>query len=38
MNYSVGQTLNVLGNEPYKSKAMQYLLPNGVLGIEAERP
>lgn len=38
MNYSVGATLNALGSEPYKTKAMQYLLPNGILGIAAERP
>lgn len=38
LNYSVGQTLKALGNEPYKNRAIQYLLPNGVLGIEAERP
>jgi hypothetical protein len=40
MNYSVGATLNALnpGTDPYKAEAMTYLLPNGVLSIEAERP
>lgn len=40
MNYSVGATLNALNpvTDPYKAEAMTYLLPNGVLGIEAERP
>jgi hypothetical protein len=42
MNYSVGATLNTVcsgGTPPaYCAEAMTYLLPNGVLGIEAERP
>jgi hypothetical protein len=39
MNYSVGATLAALPPATsYKSEAMTYLLPNGVLGIEAERP
>jgi hypothetical protein len=39
MNYSVGQTLqNLAGPPAYQAEAMTYLLPNGVLGIEAERP
>ena len=39
MNYSVGATLqNLAGPPAYQSEAMTYLLPNGVLGIEAERP
>jgi hypothetical protein len=41
MNYSVGTTLNTLcSNSPpsYCVEAMTYLLPSGVLGIEAERP
>ena len=38
MNYSVGATLAALTTEPYKAEAMVYLLPNGVLGFEAERP
>lgn len=39
MNYSVGATLDALGPEPYKTKAVRYLLPNGVLtGTAAERP
>jgi hypothetical protein len=38
MNYSVGATLNALGPEPYKAGAIEYLLPNGILGIAAERP
>jgi hypothetical protein len=39
MNYSVGATLNALpGTATYKAEAIMYLLPNGVLGIEAERP
>jgi hypothetical protein len=42
MNYSVGATLNAVcsgGTPPaYCAEAMTYLLPNGVLGIEAERP
>jgi hypothetical protein len=37
MNYSVGATLNAT-SASYKAEAMTYLLPNGVLGIEAERP
>jgi hypothetical protein len=40
MNYSVGETLNALNTAatPFKAGAMAYLLPNGVLGIAAERP
>jgi hypothetical protein len=40
MNYSVGATLNALdpATSSYKAEAMTYLLPYGVLGIEAERP
>jgi hypothetical protein len=42
MNYSVGATLTALcagGSPPaYCTEATTYLLPNGVLGIEAERP
>jgi hypothetical protein len=41
MNYSVGNTLDTLcSSSPpaYCSEAMTYLLPSGVLGIEAERP
>ncbi len=38
LNYSAGTTLNAAGPEPYKTKAIQYILPNGVLGIAAERP
>jgi hypothetical protein len=38
LNYSAGATLNTAGPEPYKAKAIQYILPNGVLGIAAERP
>ena len=40
MNYSVGATLDALdpATYPYKAEAMTYLLPYGVLGIEAERP
>lgn len=42
MNYSVGATLDTLcagGTPPvYCAEATTYLLPNGVLGIEAERP
>jgi hypothetical protein len=42
MNYSVGATLNTVcsgGTPPaYCAEAMTYLLPNGVLGIGAERP
>jgi hypothetical protein len=42
MNYSVGDTLNTActgGTPPtWCAEAMTYLLPNGVLGIEAERP
>ncbi len=39
MNYSVGATLNALPDTTtYKAEAIMYLLPNGILGIEAERP
>jgi hypothetical protein len=40
MNYSVGETLNAIDGTLYtwKTGAMKYLLPNGVLGISAERP
>jgi len=39
MNYSVGATLKALPPATtYKAEAMTYLLPYGVLGIEAERP
>ena len=39
MNYSTGTTLNSLSAvAKYKIGAMKYLLPNGVLGIPAERP
>jgi hypothetical protein len=40
MNYSVGATLNALDPATYlyKAEAMTYVLPYGVLGIEAERP
>ena len=40
MNYSVGATLDALdpATYSYKAEAMTYLLPYGVLGIEAERP
>jgi hypothetical protein len=40
MNYSVGATLNALDVTTYtwKTGAMRYLLPNGPIGIEAERP
>jgi hypothetical protein len=40
MNYSVGETLNALNaaSTPFKAGAMTYLLPNGILGIAAERP
>ncbi len=42
MNYSVGTTLTELcagGSPPaYCAESITYLLPNGVLGIEAERP
>jgi hypothetical protein len=40
MNFSVGATLNALdpATNSYKAEAITYLLPNGVLGIEAERP
>jgi hypothetical protein len=42
MNYSVGDTLDAacsVGSPPaWCAEAMTYLLPNGVLGIEAERP
>jgi hypothetical protein len=39
LNYSVGKTLNALGDEPYKAGAIEYLLPNGTMtGVSAERP
>jgi hypothetical protein len=42
LNFSVGNTLSTLvidGAAPvWKAGAMKYLLPNGVLGIAAERP
>ena len=39
MNYSTGATLNALSSvAKYKVGAIKYLLPNGVLGISAERP
>jgi len=40
MNNSVGASLNALNGTVYlwKAGAMTYLLPNGVLGIPAERP
>jgi hypothetical protein len=40
MNFSVGATLNALDPStfPYKAEAMAYVVPNGVLGIAAERP
>jgi hypothetical protein len=40
MNNSVGATLDALSGTIYtwKAGAMTYLLPNGVLGIPAERP
>jgi hypothetical protein len=40
MNYSVGATLDALdpATYSYKAEAVTYLLPYGVLGIEAERP
>ena len=42
LNFSVGTTLSNLkinGADPaWKAGAMKYLLPNGVLGIAAERP
>jgi hypothetical protein len=40
MNYSVGATLDALNpaTNAYKAEAMTYVLPSGVLGIEAERP
>jgi hypothetical protein len=42
MNYSVGATLTAecgAGPAPvWCAGAMEYLLPNGVLGIAAERP
>jgi hypothetical protein len=40
MNYSVGVTLNALdpATSTFKAVSMTYLLPSGVLGIEAERP
>jgi hypothetical protein len=39
MNYSVGTTLDALPPATsYKAEAMTYLLPNGILSIEAERP
>jgi len=34
LNYSVGATLNAPGSEPYKTKAVRYLLPNGVQWTE----
>jgi hypothetical protein len=42
LNYSVGATLNTIvidGIAPtWKAGAIKYLLPNGILGIAAERP
>jgi hypothetical protein len=42
LNYSVGATLNTIQIDgvapPWKAGALKYLLPNGVLGIAAERP
>jgi hypothetical protein len=40
MNFSVGSTLQGINGTLYtwKAGAMKYLLPNGVLGIAAERP
>ena len=42
LNYSVGATLNTVvidGTAPiWKAGAIKYLLPNGILGIAAERP
>jgi hypothetical protein len=38
MNYSTGATLDALAPSTMKDEAMTYLLPGGVLGIEAERP
>lgn len=39
MNYSTGTTLsNLSATAKYKTGAMKYLLPYGVLGIAAERP
>ena len=40
LNYSVGTTLDGLdpAASPYKAEAMAYVVPNGVLAIEAERP
>jgi hypothetical protein len=40
LNYSVGTTLDALdpATSPYKTDAMTYVVPNGVLAIEAERP
>jgi hypothetical protein len=42
LNYSVGNTLNTAvidGVAPvWKAGAIKYLLPNGILGIAAERP
>jgi hypothetical protein len=39
MNYSVGATLNALQDTTtYKAEAIMYVLPYGILGIEAERP
>jgi hypothetical protein len=40
MNYSVGATLDALNpaTSPHKEEAMDYVVPSGVLGIEAERP
>ncbi len=37
LNYSVGATLSALGPEPYKTKAVRYLL-NGENGIASDRP
>jgi hypothetical protein len=42
MNYSVGATLTATcssGSAPvWCAEAIEYLLPNGILSIEAERP
>ncbi len=40
LNYSVGATLQAIDGSLYvwKSDAVKWLLPNGVLGIAAERP
>jgi hypothetical protein len=40
LNYSVGASLDALSDSAYawKAGAVSYLLPGGVLGIEAERP